>query len=41
MNKNYNEIFLHNIFAIIEPDIDVVYVAKTTIKIHIENAEML
>lgn len=32
MGKKYEEILLHNIYAIIEPDVDVVYVGKTTIK---------
>lgn len=32
MRKDYEEILLHHIYAIIEPDVDVVYVGKTTIE---------
>ena len=32
MNKNYKETLLHNIYAIIEPEVNAVYVGKTTIK---------
>ncbi len=32
MGKDYEKTFPHHIYAIIEPDVDVVYVGKTTIK---------
>ncbi len=32
MSKNYKKTLPHHIYAVIEPDVKVVYVGKTTIK---------